>query len=184
MDGINSSLNSLLRATPALLSAAAVTMTLCEDVFFRPFGRPQAALRPQANRLLSAHVVAFASRGMSMTAIFYFGGIGAGAANLRWRGGGDGGLVLSSPSSPPQDDGLAPMFYLAGTVFNAMHFAFAPRDLALMDVITDESNVDAGKGKDNCTAMTNWVRMNVTRGLVADLPAFICNLFGLVLSLS
>ena len=181
MDGNNRPLHSLLRATPALFSAAAVTMTLCEDVFFRPFGKPQAALRPQANRLLNAHVVAFMSRAMSMTAVFYFGGIGAGAANLRWRG--DRGLILSAPSSPPQDDGLAPMFYLAGTVFNAMHFAFAPRDMGLMDVITDESKVDAGKEKDNCTAMANWVRMNVTRGLVADLPALICNLFGLVLSL-
>ena len=172
METNNGSLTTLLRATPALLSAAAVSMTLCEDVFFRPFGKPQAALRPQANRLLRAHVAAFATRGMSMTATFYLGDIAVGTANLMRLRGSDG---LFAP---------APAFYLAGAVFSAMHFAFAPRDIALMNVITDESKVDEAKEKDNCTAMAGWIQMNVTRGLLADFPALICNLVGLTLAIA
>ncbi|KAI0384411.1 hypothetical protein F5Y04DRAFT_248311 [Hypomontagnella monticulosa] len=170
----------LLRIAPLLSSTAAVTMTLCEDVFFRPFGTPNRALRPQANQLLASHFRAAAPFAMSMTATFYFSAIGLAVANLAVL---NGNLGLSGSSTSGREL-LSACCYLAGSVFNGLHFAFAPRDLALMDVIMDPNKAEAGKGKDNCSAMTEWVGMNVSRGLVADFPGFICNLLGFVLSLS
>lgn len=61
-------------------------MKLCEEIFFRPFGVPQATLRPHANRLLSTTPVkVFVPYGMAMTATFYFSAIGVAAANLTLR---------------------------------------------------------------------------------------------------
>ena len=135
-------------------------MTLCEDVFSRPFGKPAASLRPQANRLFRAQVKSFSVYGMTMTVSFYSLSIGTAIANRALSRA--GGLVLSSPGTvagatgaAAQNSRLAAGLYLASAVFNAMHFTFAPRDLALMEAVTDESRVEADKGKDNCTAMAD-----------------------------
>ncbi|XXH03197.1 hypothetical protein Hte_009594 [Hypoxylon texense] len=140
-------------------------MTLCEDVFLRPFGAPHPSLRKQANQLLLTHVKAFKPYAMTMTATFYLSAVGSAVANIAFR---DGGLCLSGTSAASQS--LSAAFYLAGAVFNALHFAFAPRDMALLEIATDEDKVDADKGKDNCTAMATWVSLNVSRGLLADFP--------------
>ncbi|KAI4865187.1 hypothetical protein F4820DRAFT_421104 [Hypoxylon rubiginosum] len=170
----------LLRIAPLLSSTAAVSMTLCEDVFLRPFGAPHPTLRKPANRLLLAHVNAFKPYAMAMTATFYFSAIGTAVVNIKFR---DGGLGLSGTSTAAPRN-LSAVFYLAGVVFNALHFAFAPRDLALLDIVADEDRVDADKGKDNCTAMASWVSLNVSRGLLADFPGFVCTFAGFLLSLS
>ncbi|RYP11484.1 hypothetical protein DL764_000007 [Monosporascus ibericus] len=178
---------SLLRVAPLLSSTASLSMTLCEEVYFRPFGTPAASLRPQANRLLRAHVKSFGVYSMAMTLSFYSLSIGTAIANLTVR---DGGLELSKLSSSggagasPQSSRLAAGLYLAGAIFNALHFAFAPRDLALIEVVMDEGKVDADKGKDNCTAMAYWVSMNVVRGSVADLPGMVCSLLGFIAAMA
>ncbi|RYO83837.1 hypothetical protein DL766_004133 [Monosporascus sp. MC13-8B] len=113
---------------------------------------------------------------MAVTLSFSSLGIGTAIANLTVR---DGRPELSKLSSSggagtsPRRSCLAAGLYLAGVIFNALHFAFAPRDLALIDVVMDEGKVDADKGSDNCTAMADWVSMNVPRGLVADLPRMV-----------
>lgn len=97
---------------------------------------------------------------MIMTVSFYSLSIGTATANLALSRA--GGLVLSSPGTAAgatgaaaQNSRLAAGLYLASAVFNAMHFTFAPRDLALMEAVTDEGRVEADKGKDNCTAMAD-----------------------------
>lgn len=84
----------------------------------------------------------------------------------------------------PQRRNFSTALYVAGVVLNVLHFAFAPRGVALIDVITDESKVDAGKGKNNCTAMAEWVRVNVWCGLLAAFPGFACSLAAFLLSFS
>jgi hypothetical protein len=59
-------------------------------------------------------------------------------------------------------------------MFNALHFAFGPHDLQIMKAMTNEAIVDADKGKDNCTAMADWLSLNLIRGLVAELPGMLC----------
>ncbi|KAI1416805.1 hypothetical protein F5Y13DRAFT_100747 [Hypoxylon sp. FL1857] len=175
----------LLRAAPLLASTSSITMTICEEVYFRPFGTPQASLRPQANRLLRAHVNSFGPYSMALTASLYSLSIGTAIANLAFR---DGSLSLSSSDvlgiSTSGTHGTAAALYLASVVFNAMHFAFGPRDLALINVVMDETKVDADKGKDNCTAMGDWVSLNVVRALVADLPGWICSFAGFMMAFS
>ncbi|KAI0180163.1 hypothetical protein GGR52DRAFT_230194 [Hypoxylon sp. FL1284] len=159
----------LLRASPLLSSTSSLTMAICEEMYFRPFGSPQTGLRPQANRLLRAHVKSFGLYSSALTVTLYSLSIGTAVVNLALR---DGGLALSSSDAlaAAGTQGAAAAWYLAGAAFHAMHFAFAPRDLALIGVVVDETKVDADKGKDNSTAMGDWVGMHVVRGLVANLP--------------
>ncbi|RYP23351.1 hypothetical protein DL767_008847 [Monosporascus sp. MG133] len=151
--------------TPALIHGPAVH-DLCEGMCFEPFGTPAAPLRSQANRLLRAHVKSFGVYSMAMTVSFYSLSNRTAIANLTFR---DGGLELSKFSSPggagasSQSSRLAAGLYLAGVIFNALRFAFASRDLALIGVVMDEGKVDADKGKDNCTAMAGWLGMDVFR---------------------
>ncbi|KAI1392623.1 uncharacterized protein F4822DRAFT_391562, partial [Hypoxylon trugodes] len=169
----------LFRIAPLLSSTAAVSMTLCEDVFFRPLGTPHSTVRPQANRILATNFKSCAPYAMSMTATYYFSAIGVAIANVTLRG----GVLALSGSSAAVPQRLAAGFYIAGAIFNALHFAFAPSDISLMDIIMDQSKADSDKGKDNCTAMADWVKLNVWRGFLADFPGFVCNLIGFTLSL-
>lgn len=65
------------------------------------------------------------------------------------------------------DAHLARSFYIAGAVFNALHFAFGTRDLAILKRIHE-------KEKDNGAAMADWVRMNLLRGVIAEFPSWLC----------
>ncbi|KAI1077063.1 hypothetical protein F5B20DRAFT_553105 [Whalleya microplaca] len=158
----------LLRAAPLLASTAYLTGTTCEEVYFRPFGSPRSSLRPQANRLVAAHFNAMYKPAVSITLTLYPLAIGTAVGNL----------VVGGISR------LGSGFYAAGLCFSLMHFAFAPRDMALMSTITDHQAVNRDKGKDNCTAIADWVRLNVTRGLIADLPGWICYFVGFMVSVA
>lgn len=90
-----------------------------------------------------------------MTVSFYSLSNGTAIVNLAlsradelvvWSPGGAGGMGASTV----QSSCLGARLYLAAVVFYVMHFAFAPRDLALIEVVTDKDKVDAYKGKDNC----------------------------------
>ncbi|KAI1499069.1 hypothetical protein F5X99DRAFT_391149 [Biscogniauxia marginata] len=77
----------LLRAAPLLASTSFGTATICEKVYFRPFATPKADnLRPQANRLLAAHVRAFTKPAVSITLSLFPLGIAAGLLNVLRRG--------------------------------------------------------------------------------------------------
>ncbi|KAI0007056.1 hypothetical protein F4779DRAFT_593484 [Xylariaceae sp. FL0662B] len=163
-----SSSATLLHVSPLLASTAYLTTTVCEEVYFRPFGSPKADLRPQANRLVASHFNALFKPAVSITLTLYPLAVGAAAGNLVVRG-------INSVGSG---------FYAAGIFFSVMHFAFGPRDVALMNTITDYDAVDRDKGKDNCTAIADWVRLNVVRGLTADLPGWICYFVAFMISVT
>ncbi|KAI1380056.1 hypothetical protein F4677DRAFT_442243 [Hypoxylon crocopeplum] len=105
------------------------------------------------NRLLSANFKAFAPYGMAVTANYYFLAIGPAAWNLAFQDGGSS-LTGKQTATPRR---LSAGFYLASIVFNALHFAFAPHNIALMNIITDEDVANTNKGKNYCTAMADWV---------------------------
>ncbi|RYO97614.1 hypothetical protein DL765_011109 [Monosporascus sp. GIB2] len=159
------------RRTPAPIDGVAVDEAVRGDVF--PAVRVTHGAAARARQVVWVY-------SMAMTLSFYSVGIWTAIANLTVR---DGRLELSKLSSSggagtsPQRSRLAAGLYLAGVIFNALHFAFAPRDLALIEVVMDEGKVHAGKGGDNCTAMADWVSMNVVRGLVADLLSIARSLF-------
>lgn len=77
---------------------------------------------------------------------------------------------------------LAAGLYLASIFFNAMHFAFGLCDMALIEIVTGEAKVNADYGKDKCTAMADWVNLNVVRGLVDDLPGALSSLLAFVVA--
>ncbi|KAI1407190.1 hypothetical protein F5Y13DRAFT_175416 [Hypoxylon sp. FL1857] len=61
--------------------------------------------------------------------------------------------------------------YAAAAIFSALHFAFGPRDMAIVKRISE-------KDKDNQMATADWVRMNFVRAVVADFPSWVCYFLG------
>ncbi|KAI1101295.1 hypothetical protein F4804DRAFT_316375 [Jackrogersella minutella] len=130
------------------------------------WGAPPPALRPQANRLSSTNFKACAPYAMTMTATFYFTAIGGIVAKLAFR---NSALGLFGPPTAPSP----PVSISSELSSNALHFTFAPYDMKLMAIILDTGNIDADEGEDNCSALVDWVSMNVYRGLLADIPGFV-----------
>lgn len=99
-------------------------------------------------------------------------GIAAAVANLVVEG---SRLDISGTSGT--NHRIAGYLYAAGAFFAALHFAFGPRDLSILKRISE-------KDKDNEAAMADWVRMNLVRGLIADLPSWVCYFAGFMLAVS
>ncbi|KAI1087827.1 hypothetical protein F5B19DRAFT_46669 [Rostrohypoxylon terebratum] len=87
------------------------------------------------------------------------------------------GRSLDISGASGSNQRIAGYLYAAGAVFNALHFAFGPHDMAILKRINE-------KDKDNQATMADWVRMNRTRGLVADIPSWICYFVGFLFAMS
>jgi hypothetical protein len=159
---------ALLRAAPFLAATSSVTFTLSEDIFIRPLAKtPTTELRRHANRLLPSQGrwlwpglgIVFGTYGLSIaTAI----------ANLAR---GDPAVHFHSANSNSR---LAAGFYLAGCIFSFLHFPWGVKAMALLKSIRTDSNVDGDEKRDNTAAMRAWLKVNWLRGLLADLPSWVC----------
>lgn len=162
----------LLRVAPLLTSTSHLTYTISEDLYLRPFGSLRPDLRSEANRLIPAYRDRWFPRSLVVIFTLYPLGIAAAVANLVVEG---SRLDISGTSGT--NHRIAGYLYAAGAFFAALHFAFGPRDLSILKRISE-------KDKDNEAAMADWVRMNLVRGLIADLPSWVCYFAGFMLAVS
>ncbi|KAI1387019.1 uncharacterized protein F4822DRAFT_411896 [Hypoxylon trugodes] len=162
----------LLRAAPFLASTSYVTYTVAEDLYLRPFGNFRPDLREQANQIIPAYRDRWFPPSLAVIFTLYPLGIGTAITNLVIR---KGSLDLTGASGSNQR--VAAGLYIAGAVFSALHFAFGPRDLAIVKRIDE-------KDKDNAKGMADWVSMNRIRGLVADFPSWLCYFAGFMYAMS
>ncbi|KAF2170722.1 hypothetical protein M409DRAFT_63803 [Zasmidium cellare ATCC 36951] len=65
----------------------------------------------------------------------------------------------------------AARWYLAGSIFSFLHFAFGCKALRLLAQMASD---DAKNRKSNIESVAQWLRMHRMRTLLTDLPAFVC----------
>ncbi|KAI1733998.1 hypothetical protein F4680DRAFT_439709 [Xylaria scruposa] len=156
----------ILRIAPLLASTACVTYTGAEDLYLRPFGNFRPDLRAEANRIIPEYKDRWFPPSLAVILTFYPLAICTGITNTLVKGN------LNIPGKGV-DQQFASYFYLAGALFSAVHFAFGPRDLAILKRMNE-------KEKDNGKAMADWVRMNLVRGVVAEFPSWLCFFVGFI----
>ncbi|KAK0618508.1 hypothetical protein B0T17DRAFT_538108 [Bombardia bombarda] len=169
---------ALLRVVPLLSATSSVTFTLSEDTFIRPLTHtaPSPAsveLRRHANRILPSHG-RWTRRGLAVIFITYPLSIATAIANLARRH--DNAQVDFSPNAP-YNARAAAAFYLAGLVFSVIHFPFGPRAMSLLKRIRKDTGgveADVDPAQDNTASMASWLRINAIRGVVADVPSWVC----------
>ncbi|KAI0968691.1 hypothetical protein F4678DRAFT_464306 [Xylaria arbuscula] len=157
----------ILRITRLLASTACVTYTLAEDIYLRPWGNFRPDLRTEANRIIPEYKNRWFPPSLAVIFIFYLLAVFTGIANVLAKG------SLDVSGKPDGHQQLANYFYIAGVLFNALHFAFGPRYLAILKRISE-------KEKDNGKAMAEWVRMSLVRGVFAEFPSWICFFVGFI----
>lgn len=76
--------------------------------------------------------------------------------------------------------------YLAGLLFSVGHFLWGPRAKALMGAISGGKSVDSPGGdietRDKVSVLKVWIKMNIVRGLVVDLPGWACFFAGFLVA--
>ncbi|KAI1490016.1 hypothetical protein F5X96DRAFT_670137 [Biscogniauxia mediterranea] len=159
---------ALLRATPFLASTSALTFTISEDLFIRSLKTEDPELRALINRVLPAHVKAWIPGAFSLIIGLYSLSISTAAANLGVR---DIHVDISGAS---RNQHLAAGFYLAGLVFNLVHFVFGRHAVTRLFSLRSDKGVNGDRDRDNSASLKAWVHINAIRGIVADLPAWIC----------
>ncbi|KAI0530235.1 hypothetical protein GGR58DRAFT_524887 [Xylaria digitata] len=157
----------ILRIAPLLASTACVTYTGAEDLYLRPFGNFRPDLRAEANRIIPEYKDRWFPPSLAVILTFYPLAICTAIANVLVKGN------LEVLGGPGVDQQFANCFYLAGALFSALHFAFGPRDLAILKRMNE-------KEKDNGKAMADWVRMNLVRGMIAEFPSWLCFFAGFI----
>ncbi|KAK3318102.1 hypothetical protein B0H66DRAFT_532616 [Apodospora peruviana] len=165
---------ALLRVAPLLSATSSVTFTLSEDTFIRPLVHtaPSASsleLRRHVNRILPSHG-RWTRRGLFVIFITYPLSIATAAANLARH---DNGQVDLSGDAT-YNARVAAGFYLAGLAFSVIHFPFGPRAMSLLKRVREDSGNDSDATQDNTSSMVSWLRVNAIRGVVADVPSWVC----------
>ncbi|KAI0867243.1 hypothetical protein GGS24DRAFT_486249 [Hypoxylon argillaceum] len=157
----------ILRIAPLLASTVCVTYTVAEDIYLRPFGNFRSDLRAEANRIIPGYKDRWFPPSLAVILIFYPLAICTAVTNVLVKGN------LEVPGQPGGGQQFASYCYLAGAMFNALHFAFGPRDLAILKRLSE-------KEKDNSKGMADWVRMNLVRGAIAEVPSWLCFFVGFI----
>ncbi|KAK4217475.1 hypothetical protein QBC37DRAFT_414589 [Rhypophila decipiens] len=165
---------ALLRVAPLLSATSSVTFTLCEDTFIRPLvhtspSASSAELRRHVNRMLPSHG-RWTRRGLFVIFITYPLSIATAAVNLARH---DNGQVDFSGDAS-YNARVAAGFYLAGLVFSVIHFPFGPRAMGFLKRVREDSGSDDDPAQDNTASMSSWLRINAIRGVVADVPSWVC----------
>ncbi|KAI3337160.1 hypothetical protein HD806DRAFT_475864 [Xylariaceae sp. AK1471] len=157
----------ILRIAPLLASTACVTYTGAEDLYLRPFGNFRSDLRAEANLIVPVYKDRWFPPSMAVIFTLYPLAIGIAITNVLTEGN------LEVPGTLGVGHQFATNFYLAGALFSTLHFAFGPRDLAIVKRMNE-------KEKDNGKAMADWVRMNLVRGVLTEVPSWLCFLAGFI----
>ncbi|EPE27237.1 integral membrane protein [Glarea lozoyensis ATCC 20868] len=167
--------HALLRVTPLLSATSSLTFAFCEDTFIRPLihngsSKTEKEARRRANSILPSHG-RWTQRGLVFIFITYPISIATAAANLARP---DEHLGISTEAS--DNARVARVFYLAGLCFSVLHFFFGHSSMACLKRVAENKGVEGDEKADNTASMILWLRINVIRGLVADLPSWICYL--------
>ena len=141
----------LLRLSPALSSSMTLMFALDEHLIFGTWVQPP--VRSLANSTLPTWWTRGGLRWRWVLIIFYPINYALGILNL---------LVTS-------DQPDSTKWYQWGLFLSCAHMFFVP--MALRRIAAIENNVPKGKV---VLSMEAWLRMNWVRGLITDLPAWIC----------
>ena len=175
---------ALLRVAPLLSATSSVTFTLSEDTFIRPLvhtspSTSSAELRRHVNRMLPSHS-RWTRRGLAVIFITYPLSIATAAVNLARH---DNGKVDLSRNAS-YNARVAAGFYLAGLIFSVLHFPFGPRAMGYLKRVGEDSGSDDDPEKDNTANVVSWLRINAIRGVVADVPSWVCYFAGFLFSMA
>ncbi|KAL2203727.1 hypothetical protein CC79DRAFT_1371759 [Sarocladium strictum] len=144
----------LLRLSPALSSSMTLMFALDEHLIFGTWVQPE--IRTQANSSLPAWWKRGGLRWRWVLIIFYPATYILGLLNL----------LVDDHQMPPGSTN----WYRWGLAFSLAHMLFVPMALNRIEAI--EKAVPRGNGV--VLAMEAWLRMNWVRGLITDLPAWLC----------
>lgn len=125
--------------------------------------------RRYANRALPS-LMGFTRNGLAIIFTTYPISIATAAANLARHD----GAVGFSTHPLKRNSWIAAAFYLAGLCFSMLHMAFGPSAMKLLGEVRDDKGVDGDIITDNTAKIMSWLRINMIRGMVADVPSWIC----------
>lgn len=174
---------ALLRVAPLLSATSSLTFTLCEDTFIRPLMHESSSTagkeaRRHVNSILPSHG-RWTRRGLTVIFTTYPLSIATAIANLARS---DAHVDLSKTAS--YNARVAAGFYLTGLLFSVLHFPFGPSAMACLKRVADNKGVEGDEKADNTASMVSWLRINLTRGLVADLPSWACYFVAFMFSMT
>ena len=166
---------ALLRVAPLLSATSYITFTFCEDTFIRPLlhTAPSSAsteLRQHANRIQPAFINSFTPRGLPFIFLTYPLSIATAAANLKQHD--SPGVSFAGDAAPGARAAAA--FYLAGLVFSVLHMPFGPTAMKWLKRVGEDKGIEGDAGADNTAGLVSWLRVNATRGILADFPSWVC----------
>ncbi|KAL7929269.1 hypothetical protein V8C35DRAFT_315950 [Trichoderma chlorosporum] len=142
----------LLRLSPALCSSAVLMFALDEHLIFGTWVQPN--IRKEANTHLPAWWVTGGRRWRWVLILFYPINYVLGSLNL----------YIDKDRNPESTK-----WYVLGLGFSLAHMLFIQMALRLIAAIEND------EPKGNVTrSMAGWLRMNWIRGLITDLPAWLC----------
>jgi hypothetical protein len=174
---------ALLRVAPLLSATSSLTFTLSEDTFIRPLihetsSTAEKEARRHVNNILPSHG-RWTQRGLAVIFITYPLSIATAAANLARH---DAHVDISKGAS--YNSRVAAGFYLAGLFFSVIHFPFGPSAMACLKRVADNKGVEGDAKADNTASMVSWLRINLIRGVVADLPSWACYFVAFMFSMT
>ncbi|KAI1120769.1 hypothetical protein F5Y10DRAFT_289320 [Nemania abortiva] len=166
---------ALLRVAPLISATSYVTFFFAEDTFIRPLvhtatSPSESQLRRHANRILPG-LYAFTRRGLPFVFITYPISIATAVTNIVQS---DSGVTFARDGAPQAR--AAAVFYLAGLIFSTLHLLFGPAAMAHLDHLGADKGLDSDPRADNTASIVAWLKINTIRGLVADIPSWICYL--------
>lgn len=140
---------TLLRLAPLITSTTTITYNLAHHIFFTAFLAP--SHQKEANAFIPRWTEIWMPSAKWPIVVFYPLSLVLAASN-----------IYTTTAS-----GGAKAWYWAGLVFTFGHFLWAKKAIGLLIRIKD----DGSKGK-STKDMREWVKMNIVRGLLTDLPAW------------
>ncbi|KAL4775866.1 hypothetical protein BDW60DRAFT_103355 [Aspergillus nidulans var. acristatus] len=155
----------LLHYIPLLTTTGTIMFTLCEDLYLRPFTQLPHSARPTLNEILPRYIGRWFPSGFGVILVLY---------PLTWM------TVVANLSRKRglQQPKAAWRWNAAGLFFSVMHMWWGRRAKALLD------DIRAGRSQpdyeDSVAVLAAWLRLNIRRGLLADLPAWMSFLVGAI----
>jgi hypothetical protein len=173
---------ALLRVAPLLSATSSLTFTLSEDTFIRPLIHENSSTaateaRRHVNNILPSHS-RWTQRGLAIIFITYPLSIATAAANLARQ---DAHVDISTGAS--YNARVTAGFYLAGLLFSVLHFPFGPSAMTYLKRVAKNTGKEGDAKMDNTASMVAWLRINLVRGVVADLPSWACYLVAFMSSM-
>ena len=163
-----------LRIAPVLLTTSSLTFSFTQYLFHKPYLTLPPQTRPQVNNLLRDYIHQQFPSGLATILVLYPLTWATAIANL---------TSFGNRIKIPPLTGTSRYLYLAGLVFNVGHMLWAPRAKALMEEIGGiRSRGDVSAEGDNVALLGSWLRLHVTRSILADFPSWVCFTAGFLLT--